>query len=141
MVTDTNSRIQEINFLLLNPDNKLYIEKRINELQNKKVPLDYELSSQDIKHSIDIIESINTLGLKLKCDFAFFDEELKWNLVIFDNYILVGFYVSDIIATKGLSILVNRDSLLGNTFSKYYNDLWSRSLKSKNISKDSGIEK
>lgn len=59
--------------------------------------------------------------------FAFFDEELKWNLLIFGNYILIGFYVTDILATKSLALLVNQDSLLGKTFLKYYNDLWLRS--------------
>ena len=71
LVTDSNSRIQEINFLLLNPDNKVYINRRTNELKNKSLPYDNELSQKDIRRSIDIIESVNALGLKLKCILLF----------------------------------------------------------------------
>lgn len=130
LASHPDSNIKKVSFLLLNPKNEKYISQRINELYIEDSPSNYMSNKEDIERSVQIIKSINESHHDLKCEYAFFNESLKWNLLISDNYTLISFYLNRSTANSSVSLIVRNDKILGYSFNKYFLDVWeNRSVK------------
>ncbi|MCD4759254.1 hypothetical protein K8R33_00005, partial [archaeon] len=119
-------RISKIKFLLLNPNAEKYILKRkknLDEMISGSSKDDYII---DIKDNINKFKKLNNqTETKTDCYCRLFNEELKWSLIFSENFTLVSFYPLNKIAHKSPCLLVNRkNTLLGDSFEKYFNDVW-----------------
>lgn len=121
-----NGRVTKARFLLLNPESEKYIEQRKSRLIGLIKGSNSDDYKDDIRSNIKLLKRFNdNKEIKIDCYCRLFNEELKWGLVISDNYILVNFYPFNRTAPKSPCMIIKRNNtLLGDSFERYFNDLW-----------------
>ena len=111
---------KRVEILIHFPDSPA-LEKRTEELGEE-----YSLISMCAEHNVCVrkIEEISRRfqnAIKLR----FFQEPLAlWNMVIWDNGILLGWYASKSPSHKGACIKLERDSIFGRQLEKYFDAIW-----------------
>ncbi|MDR2407139.1 MAG: hypothetical protein LBE13_03375 [Bacteroidales bacterium] len=124
-------RIPQIKFLLLDPNETSIIQKRRTVLsENIQFASTTEDSGEDIKATIKTLKDINeNHDINTVCQCKLFREELKWSLIFSNNYILVSFYPQKQTAYNSAAMIIYRNSLLGDSFGLYFNEIWGKSIK------------
>jgi hypothetical protein len=124
LVNRDQSSIRNVKMLLLNPCSENYIADRMREIERRDISLDPKPNKSDIIRSVQIIKHLSREETNVNFEIKYFDESLKWNLVICDKYIIIGFYSPKVTAIENISLCVRKDSILGYSFEKYFQDIW-----------------
>jgi hypothetical protein len=127
-------RIPKVKFLLLNPTEIDVMNERKNSLKKSiAFALDENCndSVEEIKMTIKTLHSIHinkNININVECLCRLFSENLKWSLILSDKYVLVSCYPKTSTAIDSCGMIVFRDSLLGNSYELYFNELWNKSI-------------
>ena len=118
----TDNERRNIKCLLLDPtaaNVDKYIQRRIELLNENKIPYDHKKDIYDVINRLDSAKKSNTTSI----EYRFFCEELKWSLFIVDEFILLSFYANKK-SQEAPCFKIQRESLLGSAFIKYFEDIW-----------------
>ena len=117
---------RKIRCLVLNPYGygvDKYIQKRIDAIESQTKP-DIAYHKRRIIQQINELKYINGTIHKLdNIACRYFCEELKWSLIITDNYLLLTFY-GDETSDKAPCFKIGNKTRWGKALSKHFEDLW-----------------
>ncbi|MDQ1351332.1 MAG: 2-phosphoglycerate kinase [Acidobacteriota bacterium] len=117
---DEGNREMKFDMLIYFPDS-VALQRRKSELGEKYASLDFQKDIEESIRRVDIVK--NKFGDRINLRF-FNEPEVLWNLVIWDNGMLVGWYESNQSGYKTPFIEIKKNSILWNQFSKYYDNIW-----------------
>jgi len=124
IIKSDQNRIQQIQLLLMNPNGEENIKRRIKEIVRKVDKDELDNHKNDVLRSQHLFQDIFKSENEIKFEIKHFDESLIWNIIIADEIIFVGFYLSNTLGPYSPLMIVSRNSILGYSFEKYFNDVW-----------------
>jgi len=117
---EAGNRDMKFEMLIYFPDSEA-LQRRKNELGEKYASSDFQ---KDVEESMGRIETIkNKFGDRINLRL-FSEPGTLWNLVIWDQGMLVGWYESNRSGYSTPCIEIRKSSILWNQFNKYYNNIW-----------------
>ena len=114
--------LKKVDILIHFPDSS-GLRNRVEELGDK-----YELEDMLIghEHCMHEIENIST-RFSGKVSLRYFSEPVAlWSIFIWDNGVLLGWYEPETPSHKSICVELDRTSILGRHFEKYFSSVWTR---------------
>ena len=129
-IIEESKTIRKIRFLVLDCKNATdYVEERFEGLAKfSTVEKQDSLNGKVVDMTIEQLKRIKSFFTDKSIDYQcrLFNEVLKWSLIFSDTSILCTFYPKGQTGFESSGIIIKRNSLLGESFEKYFNDLWEK---------------